>query len=338
MRQGQLISVVVPVYNETEVIDACHRRLTAVLSSLPFADYEIVFVDDGSRDGSYAKLAAISGRDEHVRVVKLSRNFGHQAAITAGLDQARGDCVAIIDADLQDPPEVLAEMAERWREGYDVIYGIRTQRDGEGRLKLLTAKLFYRVLSRLTNARIPLDVGDFRLLSRRAAESLAGLREQDRFVRGLVSWIGFRQIGVAYARDRRLAGVTKYPYRKMLKFALDGITSFSIAPLRLATWLGYAASLLAFAYLVSVFVQKLLGHTVQGWATIMVAVLFLGGIQLISLGIMGEYIGRIFNEVKRRPLYVIEETVSATDMDTGATHAPRNVAERTASLVSGETG
>jgi dolichol-phosphate mannosyltransferase len=242
-----------------------------------------------------------------VRVLKFSRNFGHQIAITAGIDHARGDAVVVIDADLQDPPEVIPLMVEKWREGFDAVYGVRSKREGETAGKLITASLFYRVLGAIAPIRIPPDAGDFRLMSRRMAEQFRLMREKDRFVRGLVSWLGFRQTGVVYKRDRRFAGTTKYPYRKMIRFALDGIVSFSTAPLRLATWMGYGASLMAFLYLTSVFVQKLLGYTVQGWATIMVALLFLGGVQLICLGIMGEYIGRIFNEIKPRPMYVIEE-------------------------------
>ncbi len=303
------ISVVVPVFNESAGIRAFHERATKALESLPGAAHELIYVDDGSRDDSCAQLAAFAGSDARVRVVKLSRNFGHQIAITAGLDRARGDCAVVIDSDLQDPPEVIARMVERWRAGYDVVYGVRSARRGEGPLKLLTASVFYRLLDRIAGIRIPMDVGDFRLLSRRALDQLNGLREKDRFVRGLVSWIGFRQAGVEYERDQRYAGETKYPYRKMIKFALDGITSFSTVPLKLATWLGYAASGLAFLYLLSVLVQRVLGMTVAGWATIMVALLFLGGVQLICLGIMGEYLGRIFNEIKPRPIYVVEEVL-----------------------------
>lgn len=303
----RILSIVVPVFNEAEVVGAFYERMTAVARALPFDEYEILFIDDGSADDTWARIRSFAERDPAVRPLKLSRNFGHQAAITAGLDHARGDCVVIIDSDLQDPPEVVPQLVARWEEGYDVVYGTRSSRDGEGSMKLLTAGAFYRLLNRLTRINIPVDTGDFRLLSRRAADQLRGLREQDRFVRGLVSWIGFRQTGVPYARDRRYAGSTKYPYRKMVKFALDGITSFSTVPLRLAMWLGYGASGLAFLYLLSVFVQKLMGGTVQGWATIMVALLFLGGVQLICLGIMGEYVGRIFNEIKGRPLYVVEE-------------------------------
>jgi dolichol-phosphate mannosyltransferase len=307
MNNRQLLSVVVPVFNETEVIDAFYERTRKVVESLDSISYEIIFVDDGSTDGSYQKLVALANSDPSVKIIKFSRNFGHQVAITAGIDFAKGDAVVVIDADLQDPPEVIQKFIEKWEEGYDVVYGVREKREGEGRMKLLTANLFYRILKALTKIEIPVDVGDFRLMSQRAVKYFRELREKDRFVRGLVSWIGFKQIGVYYLRDKRYAGETKYPYSKMIKFAFDGITSFSMIPLRLATWLGYGASFLAFLYACSVFIQKALGYTVQGWATIMVGMLFLGGVQLICLGIMGEYIGRIFNEIKQRPMYVIEE-------------------------------
>lgn len=306
MHSAALISVVVPVYNEAEGIRQFHRRTLDALERLEHDDYEIIYVDDGSHDASFAILSELAAHDRGVRVVKFSRNFGHQIAITAGLDYARGDAVVFIDADLQDPPELILELVRMWREGNDVVYAQRTQRKGETRFKLLTAAAFYRVLRALTQVDIPSDTGDFRIISRRVADELRAMREKDRFVRGLVSWIGFRQAALPYERDERFRGETKYPLRKMLKFALDGLTSFSTAPLRLATWLGYGAAALAFLYLSSVFVQKLLGYTVQGWATIMVAVLFLGGVQMICLGILGEYLGRIFNEIKPRPVYIVE--------------------------------
>ena len=311
MRDHHLLSVVVPVFNELDVLPVFYERVSAVGESLAPMEYELVFVDDGSRDGSSERLRAMAAADARIRVLRFSRNFGHQVAITAGIDHARGDCVVVIDSDLQDPPEVIPRMVQKWREGFDVVYGVRARRDGETRMKLWTASAFYRTLNRLTSVEIPLDVGDFRLLSRRAASHLSRMRESDRYVRGLVSWMGFRQTGVEYDRDRRYAGETKYPYRKMLKFALDGITSFSTLPLKLATWLGYGASAFAFLYLASVFVQKLVGITVQGWATIMVAMLFLGGVQLICIGIAGEYIGRIFTEVKGRPIYIVEELIES---------------------------
>ncbi len=311
MSDQGLLSVVIPVYNEEDNVDAFYDRMSGVADSLDSLAVEMVFVDDGSRDGSLEKLTRLSQHDPRVRIIKLARNFGHQLAITAGIDRARGDCVVVIDADLQDPPEAIPAMVEKWREGYDVVYGVREKREGEGALKLLTASMFYRLLRNMTKVDIPVDVGDFRLVSRRAADQLRGMREQDRFVRGLVSWIGFEQTGIEYVRDARHAGETKYPFSKMLKFALDGITSFSTVPLKLASWLGYAASAFAFLYLASVFVQKMMGYTVEGWATIMVAMLFLGGIQLICLGIMGEYIGRIFTEIKQRPLYIVEDDAHA---------------------------
>lgn len=311
MLERGIVSVVVPVFNEEENVRPFYDRMTAAADDMGGLELELLFVDDGSRDRSLERLTALADEDPRVRVLKLSRNFGHQLAITAGLDRARGDCVVVIDADLQDPPEVVPRMVEKWREGFDVVYGVRKRRQGEGVVKLATAAFFYRMLRRLTRVEIPVDVGDFRLVSRRAADLLRGMREQDRFVRGLVSWIGLRQTGVEYTREARYAGSTKYPFRKMLRFALDGITSFSTVPLRLATWLGYAASLFAFVYLGSVFVQKWLGYTVDGWATIMVAMLFLGGTQLICLGIMGEYLGRIFTEIKGRPLYIVESEIGA---------------------------
>jgi dolichol-phosphate mannosyltransferase len=309
--ERRLISLVVPVYNESEVLATFYERALKALQALEGFDYEIIFVDDGSRDNSYEQLTRLSTANPRVKVLKFSRNFGHQIAITAGIDHASGDCVVVIDSDLQDPPEVIQLMIERWQQGFDVVYGVRSERDGEKAMKLITASLFYRLLERVTSIKIPANVGDFRLMSRRAVTQLSRLREKDRFVRGLVSWIGFRQTGVTYSRDKRYAGVTKYPYRKMVKFAFDGITSFSTAPLKLATWSGYGASLLAFLYLISVFVQKLLGYTVDGWATIMVALLFLGGVQLVCLGILGEYVGRVFTEIKPRPMYILEEILEA---------------------------
>ena len=304
-----LVSVVVPVFNEAEVIGAFYARATIALASVP---YELVFVDDGSKDSSFHQLAEFAASDPRVNVIKFSRNFGHQIAITAGIDHARGECVVVIDSDLQDPPEVILAMIERWRQGYDVVYGVRSDREGETAVKLITASLFYRLLDRVTNIRIPQNVGDFRLMSRRVVDQLKLLREKDRFVRGLVSWVGFKQTGVTYHRDRRFAGETKYPFRKMVKFALDGIASFSTLPLQIATWMGYAAATMAMLYLASVFVQKALGRTVDGWATIMVAVLFMGSVQLICLGILGEYLGRVFNEVKPRPMYIIETHVGGS--------------------------
>lgn len=313
MSDKKLLSVVVPVFNETEVIDAFYERMKDVVDSLGSMAYELIFIDDGSSDDSYLKLQKLADSDPVVKVIKFSRNFGHQIAITAGIEIAKGDAVVVIDADLQDPPEVINDFIAKWEEGYDVVYGVREKREGESKIKLFTASLFCRLLRAIIKIDVPVDTGDFRLISRRVVDHFKSLKETDRFVRGLVSWIGFKQKGVEYKRDRRYAGETKYPYRKMMKFALDGITSFSSVPLRLATWLGYLTSFLAFLYLSSVFIQKALGFTVHGWATIMVGMLLLGGVQLICLGIIGEYIGRIFNETKRRPMYVIEDIYQSGD-------------------------
>lgn len=330
MRSPALLSLVVPVFNEAEGIRTFHDRATAALKKLDGMDYDLIYVDDGSRDGSFEIMTTFAASDPNTRVVKLSRNFGHQVAITAGLDYARGDAVVFIDADLQDPPELIADLVAKWREGYDVVYARRTQRKGESYFKLVTAAAFYRMLRSLANIDIPPDVGDFRLISRRVADHLRAMREKDRFIRGLVSWVGFKQTSVLFQRDERFAGVTKYPLKKMIKFAFDGLTSFSTAPLRLAMWFGYLSSALSFLYLASVFIQYLLGHTVQGWATIMVAVLFLGGVQLICLGILGEYLGRVFNEVKPRPVYIVEELRGSP-----STQVPEVMPQKVASLVHG---
>lgn len=302
------LSVVVPIYNEEPIIRELHRRLTAVLG-LVEGGYEIVYVNDGSRDRSFELLTEVADTDRQVRVINLSRNFGHQIAITAGLDYAAGDAVVIIDADLQDPPELIHEMVAKWREGYDVVYAVRKSRDGETPFKKFTASFFYRLLSRITNVNIPVDTGDFRLMSRPAVDALNRVREKNRFVRGLVSWVGFRQTGILFERQERFAGETKYPLRKMLKFALDGITSFSFLPLQLATYSGFFVSGCSFLAMIVILLRKLLnpGYGVNGWASLMVVILFLGGIQLITIGIIGEYIGRIYDEVKQRPLYFTRE-------------------------------
>ncbi len=270
--------------------------------------YELVFVNDGSKDGSGRILADLARSDSHVRVVDFARNFGHQIAITAGMDNAGGDAVVIIDADLQDPPEVIGDLVARWREGYEVVYAVRAKRQGETLFKLVTASLFYRLIRRITNVDIPVDTGDFRLMDRKVVNALKQIRERHRFVRGLVSWVGFRQVGVEYVRAERFAGETKYPIRKMLKFAFDGITSFSFLPLQVATYFGFLAAGLAFVVICWVLFQALVAHeTVQGWSSLMVAVLFLGGVQLITIGIIGEYVGRIYDEVKGRPLYLVRD-------------------------------
>ena len=305
------LSVVVPCYNEEAVIAETHRRLVAALEGLGGgAGFEIVYVDDGSRDETARVLRGLQHGDPRVRVVLLSRNFGHQVATTAGLEHASGAAVVVIDADLQDPPEVIREMWERWREGAHVAYGVRTNRAGETRFKLWTAKLFYRLMNRLSGVEIPLDAGDFRLMDRRVVDALLAMPERDRFLRGMVSWVGFRQVPVPYRRAARYAGASKYPLLKMLRFATDGVLSFSFTPLRLATWIGFAALGVAFLGIVYAVALRLFfdpSHWVPGWASIFVAVLFMGGAQLVSLGIIGEYIGRIYGESKQRPLYFVRE-------------------------------
>ena len=309
MEASIVLSVVVPVFNEAPGLAALHDRLTSTLERAGLT-YEIVLVDDGSRDGSWERMMALAERDPRLVLVRLSRNFGHQIAITAGLDHARGEAVVVMDADLQDPPEVVPKMLERWRAGYDVVYGRRERRLGEGLFKRATAAIFYRVVRRLTAVDIPADTGDFRLMSRRAVEALRSLQEQNRFVRGMVAWVGFRQTAVEYVREARRVGETKYPLRKMVRFAGDAIFSFSHVPLRVATGLGLASSMVAFGYAVYAILARVLGWpTVQGWASLMVAIIFLGGVQLISLGIIGEYIGRIYDEVKARPLYLTQAVV-----------------------------
>jgi glycosyltransferase involved in cell wall biosynthesis len=306
--RNSLISVVVPCYNEEEVLVHTHSRLTQVLDRLENAEYELVYVNDGSSDRTDEILRSLNQSSPHTRAVLLSRNFGHQAAVTAGLTAAAGQCVVIIDADLQDPPEVIAEMVERWREGYEVVYGIRESRAGESGFKLRSAQLFYRLINKLSDVHIPLDTGDFRLLDRRAADALLAMPERHRLLRGMASWIGFRQYGLKYAREARFAGTTKYPLRKMLNLALDGIFSFSTVPLRFVTILGVLTSALAAAGIFySLAVRIFTSHWVAGWATLILAVLFTGGVEMFCFGILGEYIGRIYTEIKQRPLFIVRE-------------------------------
>ena len=307
MASSQLCSVVVPVFNEEAVLPLLYERLTATLAKAGM-DWEIVFVDDGSSDRSWELLQGLQARDERVVALKLSRNFGHQMAVSAGLDHARGDAVVFIDADLQDPPEVILEFIAKFHEGYDVAYGVRQQRLGETVFKRASAALFYRTIRRITSVDIPADTGDFRIVSRRVADALCALPEKHRFIRGLVSWVGFRQIGVPYVRQARAAGETKYPLSKMIRFASDAVTSFSTAPLRFATTAGFFASACAFLFGAYTIVQKLaFGTPVQGWASLIVVISFLGGLQLIALGAIGAYVGRIYEQIKGRPLYILAE-------------------------------
>lgn len=307
---NQLLSIVVPCYNEEEVIGETMKRLKAFCGELTDLDVELIFIDDGSRDRTRALLRSFADEDPRIRVVGFARNFGHQTAVTAGIDAARGDAVVLIDADLQDPPEVVHQMIAKWREGYDVVYGVRTERPGESAFKLATARAFYRVLNKLSDVPIPLDTGDFRLMSRHVVDSLVAMPERDRFVRGMVSWVGFKQTALPYRRAERFAGESKYPLRKMLKFATDGILSFSTKPLQMSIGLGMSAALLSLAGIVYALVMRLFTEIhVEGWTLLMIAVLFIGGVQLICVGILGEYIGRIYNEVKHRPLYVVQEYI-----------------------------
>ena len=310
MNQPPLISVVVPCYNEAAVIRETHRRLSELAARVADARFEFIYVDDGSRDETPALLHELSVSDRRVRGLRLSRNFGHQIATTAGVENATGEAVVIIDADLQDPPEIVEEMLARWREGYHVAYGQRVERAGETHLKLLTARIFYRWMNRLSRVQLPLDTGDFRLMDRAVVNALSRMPERDRFLRGMVSWVGFRQIAVPYKRDARYAGESKYPLVKMLRFASDALFSFSFAPLRLAIWTGFFAIFLAFAGIAWAVILRFFfdpSNWVRGWASLFVAIIFMGGVQLISLGIIGEYVGRIYGEVKQRPLYFVRE-------------------------------
>jgi len=302
-------SVLVPVFNEREVLDEFYKRTTSVMGKLG-EPYEIIFVNDGSNDGSLELMKRLHSRDSRLKIIDFSRNFGHQIAITAGLDYASGKAVITIDADLQDPPEVIPNLIDKWKEGFDVVYGIREERAGEGIFKLVTARIFYRFLRRITDTNIPADTGDFRLISEKVVESLKNIRERNRFVRGLVSWVGYRQIGVSYKREKRFGGRTKYPLRKMLKFAMDGISSFSFLPLRIASYGGFVISGIGILYAIYAIIVKLFTNkTLPGWTSLMVAILFLGGVQLITIGIIGEYIARIGEETKQRPLYITKEII-----------------------------
>jgi dolichol-phosphate mannosyltransferase len=318
-RDLPLLSVVAPACNEEELIIEFHRRTTAALDGLPF---ELIIVDDGSTDSTPQLLQAIADLDNRVRVVTLSRNFGHQAAITAGLDRARGDATVMIDADLQDPPEVIVEMVDRWRAGADVVLGVRRERAGESRFKLVTARWFYGLFGKLSRVPIEPNAGDFRLLDRHALDALNSMRERDRFIRGMTSWIGYDQVAVEYDRDARFAGETKYTTRRMLRFSLDAISSFSNVPLQAATVLGFIFSAIAFLAIPVAIVFKVAGQFVPGIATVLLAVLLLGGIQLITVGIIGEYLGRVYDEVKRRPLYVVDERRVADPVSTPPSHEP----------------
>ena len=314
-RALNLLSVVVPCFNEEPVIRETHRSLVAALEKVPELAFELIYVDDGSRDATLKLLRGLQRMDERVRVLALSRNFGHQIAITAGLQNAGGDAVVVIDADLQDPPDVILEMLEHWREGVDVAYGLRTEREGETAFKRWTASAFYRLINRIADVAIPLDTGDFRLMDRKVVSAFLAMPERDRFVRGMVAWAGFRQAPVPYRRAARAAGETEYPFRKMLSLAIDGILSFSM-PLRLATYGGFCASGLALLGIAGALGLRILTDIwITGWTLLFIAIVFFGGVQLVFIGILGEYLGRIYGEVKRRPLYLIEERLGFAARD-----------------------
>ena len=311
------LSVVVPCYNEEAVIRQTHARLIRVLeeAGLPF---ELIYVNDGSRDRTLAILHDLHAGDDRVRVVSFSRNFGHQLAVTAGIDNATGDAVVLIDSDLQDPPEVIPAMVDLWREGYEVVYGVRESRSGESPFKLFTARVFYRLINKISDVPIPLDAGDFRLMDRRVVEVLKKMPERDRFVRGMVSWVGFRQCPLPYARAERAAGESKYPLRKMLRFAMDGVVSFSIVPLRISTFLGFlTAALAVLGILYAVGLRLSAGNWPPGWTLLLISTLLLGGLALGCLGIIGEYVGRIYRELKRRPLYIVDEKLGFVPIGDG---------------------
>lgn len=300
-------SIIAPIYNEVVNLPQLYRRVSDVLSSTG-ESWELILVDDGSTDGSTDLIRQYAERDLHVRPVIFARNFGHQIAVTAGLDYSRGEAVVIIDSDLQDPPEVILDLIEKWREGYEIVYAVREEREGESWFKLFTAGLFYRLIYRITDVEIPLDTGDFRLLDRKVVSVLNQMRERHRFLRGMSAWVGFRQVGVPYRRAARFAGETKYPFRKMLRLAITAITGFSYFPLQLATVIGFISAGISILAIPLVVAMRLAGNQAFfGQATTLIAVLFLGGVQLISLGILGEYIGRLYDEAKGRPLYIVRE-------------------------------
>ncbi|NLD46001.1 MAG: glycosyltransferase family 2 protein [Clostridiaceae bacterium] len=313
MTEKIVCSVVVPLYNEEEVLLETYKRLKKVMDSINEA-YEIVFVNDGSRDKTAAMAYEICNKDKTIKLVDFARNFGHQTAITAGMDYCEGEAIVVIDADLQDPPELIPKMLEKWREGYDVVYGKRIERKGETFFKKITAKVFYRFLRSMTDVEIPVDAGDFRLIDRKVCDALKLVNERNRYIRGIISWLGFKQIGIEFSRDKRFAGETKYPLKKMIKFAFDAITSFSYKPLKLASYFGIFLSMLSFIYLLVVVYTRLFTEHIQpGWASTLAVNLFFNGITLIILGIIGEYVGRIYDEAKGRPLYIVRQTKNISD-------------------------
>jgi polyisoprenyl-phosphate glycosyltransferase len=310
MDELTVYSIIAPIFNEVGNIPELYRRIKETMEQSG-ETWELLMVDDGSTDGSTDKIRMYAAQDTHVKPVIFARNFGHQIAVTAGLDYAQGQAVVIIDSDLQDPPEVILDLINKWREGYEVVYAQRAEREGETWFKILTASVFYRLIYRITDVKIPMDTGDFRLLDRKVVDVMTGMRERHRFLRGMSAWVGFKQTGVSYKRSARFSGVTKYPFKKMIKFASDAITSFSYFPLQLAMYLGFLTAGISIIAIPIVIVLRMAGlHAFIGQATTLIAVLFLGGVQLISLGILGEYIGRLYDEAKGRPLYIVREAPS----------------------------
>ena len=308
-------SVIAPIYNESANIPELYQRVSEVLDTTG-ESWELIMIDDGSSDGSTEMLMELSEKDERVKSIIFARNFGHQLAVTAGLDHSAGDAVIIIDSDLQDPPEVILDLIAKWKEGFEVVYAVRSKREGETWFKLFTASMFYRLIQRITDVHIPMDAGDFRLMDRKVVDVLKQMRERHRFLRGMSVWVGFKQTGVEYERAARFAGDTKYPLRKMVKFATDAITGFSYFPLQLAMYLGFISAGISTLAIPVVIILRLTGsQAFYGQATTLIAVLFLGGVQLISLGLLGEYIGRLYDEAKGRPLYIIKELLNKSKED-----------------------
>lgn len=304
-----VISVIIPCFNEEQVVYETQERLSKVLNRIE-SDYEIIYVDDGSRDSTYEKLIDLAKIDCNIRVIRFSRNFGHQIAITAGMDYAIGDAIVVIDADLQDPVEVISEMVDKWKDGFDVVYGKRIKREGESQFKKVSANIFYKVLFKLSDEVIPKDIGDFRLIDRKVADSLKQMPEKTRYVRGLIAWLGYKSTSVEYVREARFAGETKYPLGKMFKLAFDGIISFSYKPLKLASFLGSTVSFASFIYLIYIIFRKFYSNdSISGWTSLMAVLLIMSGMILLVLGIIGEYLARVYEEVKARPTYIINSTV-----------------------------
>jgi glycosyltransferase involved in cell wall biosynthesis len=306
---SKLISIVIPIHNEEASLPILYERLVKMASGRS-EQFEFIFINDASKDGSFAIMQALHKKDPRVKVANLSRNFGHQIAVTAGIDLSNGDAVILMDGDLQDPPEVIPQLVDKWHQGFEVVYAVRETRSGETIFKKFSAQMFYRTLRKITGLDLPVDAGDFRLMGYRMVHALQDMREGHRYIRGMVSWVGYKQTGVMFSRDSRYGGETKYTLLKMIKFALDGITSFSDLPLKFASYLGSFSTLVAVLLIIKVFVSVFIFHdVVPGWASLMVVVLFIGGVQLVVLGIMGEYIGRTHDEVRQRPLYFLDETL-----------------------------